>query len=124
MSRIYKIRDMRKKRRRLHVRSSIRGTTDRPRLSVQKSLRHVYAQLIDDTRGVSLAMISSVNFHFEASEGKKPSKTEQCALIGETLASRAKEKGITRVVFDRNHNLYHGRVKAIAEAARKAGLEF
>lgn len=124
MSKIFKIREAREKRRRRHVRRIIIGTAERPRLSVQKSLRHVYAQLIDDIQGVTLTMVSSVNFPFEKSAEKPPSKTERSALIGAALAARAKEMGITRVLFDRNHNLYHGRIKAVAEAARKEGLEF
>jgi large subunit ribosomal protein L18 len=91
---------------------------------VQKSLRHVYAQLIDDRQGKSLVMISSVNFPFEQGGEKPRTKLEESARIGAALAARAKEKGITEVVFDRNHNLYHGRIKAVAEAARKEGLKF
>ena len=124
MSRMHKIRDRREKRRRYHVRKAIKGSAERPRFTVQKSLRHVYAQLIDDGRGMTLALVSSVSFSFEKSEGKLPTKVEQSALIGTALAARAKEQGITEVVFDRNHNLYHGRIKAVAEAARKEGLKF
>ena len=124
MNGMHKIRDRREKRRRYHVRKTIEGSAERPRFTVQKSLRHVYAQLIDDRRGVTLAIVSSVSFPFEKSEGKQPTKAEQSALIGAALAARAKEQGITEVVFDRNHNLYHGRIKAVAEAARKEGLKF
>jgi len=124
MSRMHKIRNRREKRRRYHVRKKIEGSAERPRFTVQKSLRHMYAQLIDDGQGVTLAMVSSVNFSFEKSEGKQLTKVEQSALIGTALAARAKEQGITKVVFDRNHNLYHGRIKAVAEAARKEGLKF
>jgi len=99
---------------------------------VQKSLRHIYAQLIDDTAvdksgapsGASLVMVSSVNFDFPAAEGKKLTKREQSEHLGQVLAEKAKEKGILKVVFDRNHNLYHGRIKAVADGVRKAGLEF
>jgi large subunit ribosomal protein L18 len=124
MSRVHQIQDSRRWRRRHHVRTKIHGTGDRPRLTVQKSLRHVYVQLVDDIQGKSLALVSSVNFPFASAEGKPLSKTARSALVGAKLAARARELGITRVVFDRNHNLYHGRIKAIAEAARKEGLEF
>ncbi len=124
MSDVLKIREGRRRRRRHHVRKKIRGTAERPRLTVQKSLRHIYAQLVDDTRGVTLAMVSSVSFSFPQSEGKKLTKTEESERIGIVLAAKAREMGITRVAFDRNHNQYHGRVRAVAESARKEGLEF
>ena len=124
MSKIHKIREKREKRRRYHVRQKIKGSAERPRLTVQKSLRHVCVQLVDDRHGMTMAMVSSINFSFEKSEGKQLTKVEQSALIGTALAARAKEQGITEVVFDRNHNLYHGRIKAVADAARKEGLKF
>jgi len=106
------------------VRKKLRGTAERPRLTVHKSLRHVCAQLVDDTHGVTLAMVSSVSFSFPQNEGKKLTKTEKSAYIGAALAEKAREKGIVEVVFDRNYNLYHGRIKAVAEGARKEGLKF
>ena len=121
MSRLATISAKRRNRRRLHVRNKVKGSAERPRLTVQKSVRHVYAQLIDDVAGKSLAQVSSINFTFE---GDKPSKTAQSEQIGRAVADKAREIGVTRVVFDRNHNLYHGRIKAVAESARKAGLEF
>ncbi len=124
MSKMTEIRDRRQNRRRHHVRKKIRGTAERPRLTVHKSLRHVYAQLVDDTHGVTLTMVSSVNFSFPQNEGKRLTKTEQSKCIGVALVEKAREKGIGEVVFDRNHNLYHGRVKAVAEGARKEGLKF
>jgi len=124
MSGLDKTHLQRKRRRRLHVRGKIRGTPECPRLTVQKSLRHVYVQLIDDTQGRSLALISSVNVPVAVVDGKKSTKTQQSAEIGTKLAAKARELGIERVVFDRNHNLYHGRIKAIADAARKEGLKF
>ncbi len=124
MSRTLQLGRQRRQRRRYHVRSRIKGTPGRPRLTVQKSLKHIYAQLIDDTTGSSIMMVSSVGFPFEQKGDSALSKIEKSVQIGTKLAEQAKEKGITQVVFDRNHNLYHGRVKAVADAARKAGLEF
>jgi len=132
MGKVFEIIRRRRTRRRYHVRKKITGSAECPRLTVQKSLRHIYAQLIDDTvvdkngapSGASLLMVSSVNHKFPTAEGKKLTKREQSEHIGQVLAEKAKEKGILKVVFDRNHNLYHGRVKAVADGARKAGLEF
>ncbi len=107
----------------MHVRTKIKGSAECPRLTVQKSIRHIYAQLVDDVAGRSLAQISSINFSFAEEKGK-PNKTAQSEQIGRALAEKAKEIGVTQVVFDRNHNLYHGRVKAVADGARKAGLKF
>ena len=123
MSRVADIRAKRRNRRRLHVRTKVKGSAECPRLTVQKSLRHVYAQLVDDVAGKSLAQVSSINFSFDGGEGK-PHKTAQSEQIGRVLAEKAREIGVTEVVFDRNHNLYHGRIKAVAESARKAGLKF
>ena len=124
MSDVLHIKKSRRTRRRLHVRRRIVGTGERPRLTVQKSLRHIYAQVVDDTRRVTLVMQSSVNFPFVDEKGKRPTKTQQAVQIGRAIAVKAIEKGITQVVFDRNHNLYHGRIKAVADAARKGGLTF
>jgi len=106
-------------RRALRVRSKVRGTPDRPRLSVFRSNRAIWAQIIDDTSGRTLASAGSVHV---AEKGL--SKTEQAAKVGEILAERAKAVGIVRVVFDRGPYLYHGRVKALADGARQGGLEF
>lgn len=106
-------------RRALRVRSKVRGTPERPRLSVFRSNRGIWAQVIDDTSGRTLASVGSVHV---AEKGL--SKTEQAAKVGELLAERAKAAGIVRVVFDRGPYLYHGRVKALAESARQGGLEF
>jgi len=124
MSNVLHIKKGRRERRRQHIRTNVFGTAERPRLTVQKSLRHIYAQVVDDTCGVTLAMVSSVNFAFPAEPGKKLTKTQQSVQIGRAIAAKAIEKGVTQVVFDRNHNLYHGRIKAVAEAARKGGLQF
>jgi len=106
--------------RRAHrTRSRIRGTQERPRLTVFRSLKHVTAQVIDDSKGIVIAMAADV--HVDA-KGKKP--IEIAALVGAEVAKRAKEAGVTKVVFDRGAYLYHGRVKALAESARENGLEF
>src|SRR5579885_2357072 len=111
---------------RLHVHDRIRkklqGTSERPRLNVYRSLNHVYVQVIDDLKGVTLVSASSA-------EGKKDARTTGGNLaaaknVGKTIAERAKAKGISKVVFDRGGYIYHGRVKAIADAAREAGLQF
>ena len=112
-------------RERVHVRirKKLRGTTERPRLAVFRSTAHIYAQLIDDTKGVTLVAASSTE---KASGGSKSTGGNVAAAkeIGKRVAERAKENGISRVVFDRGGYLYHGRVKALADAAREAGLEF
>ncbi len=110
-------------RRHLRVRKKVFGTAQKPRLSVYRSLKHIYGQLIDDTRGVTLLAVSSLTKDLrEQLKGKK--KTEQAMIVGEYLGKKALEKGITEVVFDRGGFLYHGRVKAFADGARKAGLKF
>jgi large subunit ribosomal protein L18 len=110
-------------RQRIHtrIRRKVRGTTERPRLAVFRSVAHIYAQVIDDARGVTVVAASSS----EKDSGTKITGGNVAAAkeIGKRVAERAKEKGITRVVFDRGGYLYHGRVKALADAAREAGLE-
>jgi large subunit ribosomal protein L18 len=105
------------------VRSKVEGTTERPRLAVRRSLKHIYAQLVDDTTGASLALVTSDSKEVREKVGEG-TKTDASKVIGELIAAKAKEKGISTVVFDRGGNIYHGRVKAVAEAARSAGLEF
>jgi large subunit ribosomal protein L18 len=110
-------------RRHERVRKYVTGTPDKPRLNVFRSLAEIYAQVIDDKAGVTLAAASTIDHEIkEKTKGLK--KTEQAKLVGELVAKRAKDKGITSVVFDRGGYQYIGRVKALAEAARKAGLEF
>ena len=105
-------------RRALRTRSHIRGTADRPRLSVHVSHLHVTAQLIDDEKGVTLAAASTV--------GQKTAgnMSDKAAAVGKDIAAKAKKAGIKKVIFDRGAKQYHGRVKALAEAARQEGLEF
>jgi large subunit ribosomal protein L18 len=112
-----------RQRRHVRIRQKIAGTTGRPRLVVFRSLTHIYAAIVDDSTGNTLLAASTVEkeLHPEA-KGKR--KTEKAGLIGARLAGRAIEKGISQVVFDRGGYQYHGRVKALAEAARKAGLKF
>lgn len=110
-------------RRHTRVRKHINGTTERPRLSVFRSLSEIYAQVIDDKVGVTLACASSIDHDLRSKiDGK--TKTEQARMVGQLVAERAKAKGINTVVFDRGGFRYVGRVKELADAARQAGLEF
>ncbi len=111
-----------KERRTKRVRAKISGTTERPRLAVSRSLTHIYAQVIDDTSGLTLAAVKDLDLKPEEVKGKK--KQEVAFLVGKTLAELAKAKGVTKVVFDRRDKKYHGRVRAVAEGAREAGLTF
>lgn len=105
------------------VRRKVVGTTERPRLSVYRSLSHIYAQVIDDANGVTIASASTLDADVKTLiEGK--SKSEQARIVGETVAKRAMEKNITEVVFDRGGYIYIGRVQALADGAREAGLKF
>jgi large subunit ribosomal protein L18 len=104
------------------LRAKVQGSTARPRLAVFRSLKHIYAQVIDDTTGSTLVSASDIDAALrEQASGKK---IDEAKLVGEAVAKRAIERGISKVVFDRGGFLYHGRVKALAEAARGAGLEF
>ena len=109
----------RRARRRQGIRKRVLGTTERPRLSVYRSSKHVYAQVIDDAAGTTLAAASSVQEKLEAG-----GNAEAAQKVGAAVAERAKAAGVQRVTFDRNGYRYHGRVKALADAAREAGLEF
>jgi large subunit ribosomal protein L18 len=110
-------------RRHRRVRKKIHGTSERPRLNVFRSLRHIYAQVIDDAEGHTLASASTLD-HELSSQIDGLSKTESAKLVGSLIAGRAQEAGVKTVVFDRGGYQYHGRIKALAEAAREAGLEF
>ena len=105
------------------VRKKISGTGERPRLCVFRSLNHVYAQVIDDTKGVTLAAASSLDPEIRGQRDGKP-KSQISILVGELIAQRAKEKGVSSVVFDRGGHKFHGRTKALADAAREEGLVF
>lgn len=108
-------------RRHLRVRKKISGSAQRPRLVVSRSSRHVFAQVIDDGAGRTLASASTMEADVRASQADK---TAQARRVGELLASRAKQAGVETVVFDRGGNMFHGRVAALAEGAREGGLEF
>ena len=116
-----KTKHLRQLRRRHHVRRHIIGDAERPRLSVFRSSKHIYAQLIDDLTGVTLAAASS-----RAKDAALPygGNIKAAKAVGQKLAVAAKEKGITKAAFDRGHYRYHGRVKALADAAREGGLQF
>ncbi len=103
------------------IRLRLRGTTERPRLAVFRSLNHIYAQVIDDLSGRTLATASTLEKELR---GSKSTKSEEAQVVGRLVAERAKAAGVGRVVFDRAGFRYHGRIKALAEAAREAGLEF
>ncbi len=109
-----------RQRRHTRVRRRLRGTTERPRLAVYRSNRYIYAQVIDDVSGSTLAAASSA----EADLRSETLTVDTAAKVGALIGARAKDAGIAAVVFDRGGNKYHGRVKALAEAAREAGLEF
>jgi large subunit ribosomal protein L18 len=112
-----------RKRRHRRVRKQVMGTSQRPRFNVFRSLRHIYAQVIDDTQGHTLAAASTLDLELR-DEIKGLTKTEQAKLVGGLLAKRALERGVKKVAFDRGGYKYHGRVKSLAEAARERGLEF
>ena len=111
-------------RRKISIRKKLSGTAEIPRLSVYRSLKHIYAQVIDDTKGNTLVSASTLQPEFISEKKKKLKKTEEAFLIGEILAKKCLKKEIKRICFDRNGFKYHGRVKAMAEGARKAGLKF
>ncbi len=110
-----------RKRRHVRVRAKVSGTAQRPRLNVFRSSAHIYVQLVDDVAGRTIAAASDIE---PAIREKGGAKTERASAVGSLIAERAKEIGVTMVVFDRGGFLYHGRVKAVAEAAREGGLEF
>ena len=105
----------------MRIRKIVSGTSEKPRLSVFRSNKQIYAQLVNDLTGSTLLAVSSLDKGISAAEGNK---IQQAALVGKALAEKAKTAGITNVVFDRNGYLYHGRVKQLADAAREGGLKF
>jgi large subunit ribosomal protein L18 len=110
-------------KRHLRVRKKIEGTTARPRLNIFRSSKHMYAQLIDDTTGITIVAASTQDKELKSEIGNG-GNVEAARKVGALIAQRAKEKGLDKVVFDRGGYLYHGRVQALADAAREAGLEF
>ncbi|AMX84829.1 50S ribosomal protein L18 [Geobacillus subterraneus] len=110
-----------RKKRHARIRKKIVGTTERPRLSVFRSNKHIYAQIIDDTKSATIVSASTLDKEFGLDS---TNNIDAAKKVGELVAKRALEKGIKQVVFDRGGYLYHGRVKALADAAREAGLEF
>lgn len=112
-----------REKRKARIRKKLAGTAERPRLSVYRSLKHVYAQVVDDTSGKTLAFAGTTSKGVRDSV-KEDNKTDAAKKVGTAIAKAAMEKGITQVVFDRNGFDYHGRIAAVAEAAREAGLKF
>ena len=110
-------------RRKVRIRKKLSGTVERPRLVVYRSNRHIYAQVIDDVAGKTICGVSTLGPDFKAT-GKSGATVEGAAELGTIVGKLAQENGVTEVVFDRGGHLYHGRVKALAEAAREAGLKF
>jgi large subunit ribosomal protein L18 len=119
----WKSREQKRQRRHVHVRQNVMGTAEKPRVSVFRSLSQIYVQLIDDVHGKTLIAVSTIEKDLRAKIGSEK-KTDQAREIGKILAKRAKSKGIQQVVFDRGGYRYHGRIKALAEGAREAGLQF
>ena len=111
-------------RRKKRVKRTVRGTTERPRLTIFRSSKHIYAQIIDDTTASTLVNTSSLSKDLQPQVQGKGGNSGGAAIVGESIAKKALEKGIKKVVFDRNGFLYHGRVKTLADAAREHGLEF
>jgi large subunit ribosomal protein L18 len=113
-----------RQRRQKRVRKGVRGTSEKPRLCVFRSSKNIYAQIIDDQKGITLAAASSLSKNLKDTLGNKGGCKEGASTIGKVIAELARAKGISKVVFDRNGFLYHGRVKALSEGARDGGLDF
>jgi len=120
---VAKSKEIQRERRHNRVRKTISGSTERPRLCVHRSLNNIQAQIVDDTRGATIVAASSLHKDLRSEKGHKGNMAT-AKKVGELIGKMAKEKGIKQVVFDRGGYLYHGRVKALAEGAREAGLEF
>lgn len=124
MKRVYRTKSERRERRQARVRTKVTGTSQRPRLSVFRSLRSVYAQLIDDTTGKTVVSVHAKATDSKTNVGERKGKTAKAYRLGKALGEKAKSQNITAVVFDRGGYRYHGRIQALAEGARDAGLEF
>jgi large subunit ribosomal protein L18 len=120
----HKTKDAQRRRRRFRVRSKVRGTAERPRLTVFRSSKHIYAQLIDDDTGKTLAAAASKVKKGEQAGVGYGGNVKAAKVVGQKLAEAAKAAGITKAAFDRGHYRYHGRIKALAEGAREGGLQF
>jgi large subunit ribosomal protein L18 len=116
-------RELSRLKRKKRIRKHVKGTPERPRLTVFRSDKHIYAQLVDDIQGVTVATASTLSPEYRELEVAK-GKVEAAKRIGELIARKAKDQGISKVVFDRNGYIYHGRVQALADAARETGLDF
>jgi large subunit ribosomal protein L18 len=116
-------RELSRLKRKKRIRKHVKGTPERPRLTVFRSDKHIYAQLVDDIQGVTVATASTLSPEYRELDVPK-GKVEAAKRIGELIARKAKDQGISKVVFDRNGYIYHGRVQALADAARETGLDF
>ena len=124
MTKMTRIRKFKEHRRQMRVRKKVVGTPERPRLSVYRSAKNIYAQVIDDLNGKTILSCSSLDKDRADAVKKAEKKIDLSLAVGESIARKAAENGIKTVVFDRNRYQYHGRVRAVAEGARKGGLEF
>jgi large subunit ribosomal protein L18 len=113
-----------REKRHRRIRKKIVGTIERPRLSIRRSTSHLYAQIIDDTKGKTLVSVSTMSADLKDKIKKDAGNVKGAVILGSAIAEKCKKEGVTKVVFDRAGYLYHGRVKALAEAARKGGLSF
>ncbi len=120
----FELKKIRRARRKMSIRKKIYGTPEKPRMSVFRSLNNIFVQLIDDTKGEVLASASTIDTEVKNKITEKMTKIEKSKLIGKIIAERATSKNIQQVVFDRNGYIYHGRIKALADAARENGLKF
>ena len=120
----WKTKEDRRRRRHLRVRNKVSGSQERPRLTVYRSLNHIYAQIVDDDRGRTLVSASTAIKDLQDKLSKINGKVDRSRIVGESIAERAKAAGISKVRFDRGGYLYSGRVRALAEGSRKGGLEF
>lgn len=121
---ILKVKEVRRERRKAQIRKRVFGTAEKPRLTVSRSLKHIYAQVIDDTKGHTLLSMSTMNEPVKDEVGTRCGNKQAATKVGTALAKAALDKGIKAVVFDRNGYRFHGRIKALADAAREAGLKF